>query len=185
MKIAVFYRNSYFRTAKFIIMYKIKFIAFIALIFISANIMAQGKLLLIGGGSEKDTEKSWNRSAYKWAVDQSKNKKVAIIAYGSATDWLPDYFVNHCGANSATNFNISTLEVSNSQSAYDNLMAHDVIFIKGGDQFNYYQAYKGTKTQQAIEDKYQDGGVICGHICRIGHTFRDNFYRTKRDGIQR
>jgi cyanophycinase len=143
-------------------MHKITSITLFFLFFLTANGIAQGKLLIIGGGSEKETEKSWNRNAYKWAVDQSKNKRVAIIAYGTATDWLPNYFLNQCGASTATNFNISTNEVANAQSTYDNLMAHDVIFIKGGDQYNYYSAYKGTKTQQAIEDKYNSGGVICG-----------------------
>lgn len=118
--------------------------------------------MLIGGGSEKDTENSWNHQAYKWAVDQSANKKVAIIAFGTADDWLPNYFKNSCGATDAINFNISNSTTANLQSTYDDLMACDVIFLKGGDQYNYYSTYRGTKTQQAIEDKFTEGGVICG-----------------------
>jgi hypothetical protein len=41
-------------------------------------------------------------------------------------------------------------------------MNYDVIFLKGGDQYNYYQTWKATLTQQALEEKYQQGGVLCG-----------------------
>lgn len=133
-----------------------------AILLFTGNIFSQGKLLIIGGGSEKDTENSWNHQAYKWAVDNSANKKVAIIAFGTASSWMPDYFVNHCGAASAVNFNISDAATADAQSTYDQLITYDVIFLKGGDQFNYYSTYKNTKTQQAIEEKFAEGGVICG-----------------------
>ncbi|MCB2196374.1 MAG: Type 1 glutamine amidotransferase-like domain-containing protein [Bacteroidetes bacterium] len=132
------------------------------IVLISLSSFAQGNLLIIGGGSEKSSENSWNHAAYKWAVDQSENKKVAIIAFGTADNWLPDYFVNQCGAAEATNFNISNSTTADAQTTYDDLMACDVIFLKGGDQYNYYSTYKGTKTEQAIEDKFSEGGVICG-----------------------
>lgn len=138
------------------------FLKLVFLLFLSVKIYSQGKFVLIGGGSEKDTENSWNHQAYKWAVDQSANKKVAIIAFGTADDWLPNYFKNSCGATDAINFNISNSTTANLQSTYDDLMACDVIFLKGGDQYNYYSTYRGTKTQQAIEDKFTEGGVICG-----------------------
>lgn len=137
------------------------FLFAVSLVMVGAK-AGPGKLLLIGGGSEKDTENSWNHAAYKWAVDNSANKKVAIIAYGSATSWLPDYFMNECGATLATNFDISSTATADAQVTYDDLMTYDVIFLKGGDQYNYYSTYRGTKTQQAIIDKYNAGGVICG-----------------------
>jgi len=121
-----------------------------------------GKLLLIGGGSEKNTVNSWNKAAYTWAINKSENKKVAIISFGAADNWIPDYFKNSCGAQSAENFDISSIETADSQITYDALIACDVIFLKGGDQFNYYSTYKNTKTQQAIQDVYNRGGVICG-----------------------
>ncbi len=121
-----------------------------------------GSLLLIGGGSEKDTPNSWNQAAYSWAVSQSENKRVAIIAYGAADNWLPDCFINSCGASVATNFDISSATTANAQTTYDELITYDVIFLKGGDQFNYYNTYKDTKTAQAIAEVYQAGGVVCG-----------------------
>jgi len=149
-------------THKFYFMKKI-YSLLIFIIFINYYCFSQnGKLLLIGGGSEKETNNSWNSKAYKWAIDKSANKKVAIIAFGTSTSWLPDYFVAKCGAASAVNFDISTNEIANSQSTYDALMTYDVLFLKGGDQYNYYNIYKNTKTHQALADKFNSGGVICG-----------------------
>ena len=129
---------------------------------ISCNVFSQGKLLLIGGGSEKSTNTSWNAAAYKWAVDKSANKRVAIIAYGTADNWMIDYFKTNCGAVYAANFNINSEDIANSQLTYDSLITYDVIYYKGGDQYNYYSTYKNTKVQQATTEVYNRGGVICG-----------------------
>lgn len=134
----------------------------IILSFINISQAQTGKLLVIGGGSEKDTDNSWNSKAYKWAVNKSANKRIAIIAYGAADNWLPQYFQNKCGALYAKNFDISSREIADAQSTYDSVMQYDVIFLKGGDQYDYYSTYKNTKLQQALIQKFNQGGVICG-----------------------
>ena len=132
------------------------------LMFFPVLLIAQGSLLIIGGGSESDDEGGWSTEPYSWAVEQSTNKRVAIVSYSNATDWMRNYFINHCGASAAKDFKINSQNIANSQSTYDSLMSYDVIFLKGGDQWNYYTTYKNTFTQQAIQDKYDQGGVICG-----------------------
>lgn len=121
-----------------------------------------GSLLLIGGGSEKDLETSWSTDAYTWAVNQSTNKKVAVISFSDSDDWLTSYFVNTCGATEAQNFLINSNDIADNQTTYDDLITYDVVFLKGGDQYNYYSTYKNTKTQEAIEYIFENGGVICG-----------------------
>ena len=131
---------------------------------ISAALSAQsGKLVLVGGGSESDATYSWSNKPYQWAIDESSNKKVAIISYeqGSTSDWLPDYFES-LGATDAANFEIYSSALADAQDTYDDLMAYDVFFFKGGDQYEYYDLYKDSKASQAIEDKFADGGVIMG-----------------------
>ena len=122
-----------------------------------------GKLLLIGGGTERSGMDGWNGEAFKWAVDQSENKKVAFITYSnsSATDWLPDHFVSDWGAEEGQNI-VITGDNADDQVIYDSLMNYDVIYFKGGDQSQYYTLYNDTKTEQAIVDKFSEGGVICG-----------------------
>lgn len=126
------------------------------------QISAQGYLVLIGGGSENDDVQGWNRPPYQWALDRSNNKRVALISFNNETNWLPDYFINQLGALEARNIRINTIALADAQSTYDTLMSYDVLFLKGGDQNNYYSTYKGTKTAQALQDKFNQGGVICG-----------------------
>ncbi len=141
----------------------IRFCILFCILFLSCTqILSQGKLLLIGGGGEKDSENSWNQAAYKWAVDQSENKKVAFISYYEESDWLPNYFINQCGAVFAKNFKIDDLSLADQQATYDSLIKYDVIFLKGGDQSNYYNTYKNTKTQDAIQFVFDNGGIVCG-----------------------
>lgn len=125
----------------------------------SFAVQAQGKLLLVGGGSEK--ENGWSDAPYRWAVNQSVNKKVAIVSYQTQDDWLKNYFLS-LGATTATNYTISTRSQAELASTYTDLMSCDVIFLKGGDQNQYYTLYKDTKVAEAIEDKFAAGGVIGG-----------------------
>lgn len=123
-----------------------------------------GNLLLIGGGTEYSGSESWNGEAFQWAVKKSANKKVALISYKASSDpeWLPEHFVSDWGAASARNFVIDSRIEADKQATYDSLMKYDVLYIKGGDQYNYYSTYNNTKTEEAIRDKYEDGQVICG-----------------------
>jgi len=122
-------------------------------------VSAQGKLVLVGGGGEDQND--WSDEPYGWAVDQSQNKKVAVISYGDADNWIPDYF-KWLGAVDAVNIKLDSRAIADQQATYDLLMQYDVFFFKGGDQSFYYQYFKGTKTEQAIVDKFNAGGVISG-----------------------
>jgi len=134
----------------------------LSLLLISNLLFGQGKLLIIGGGSESDASGGWSTEPYSWAVNQSINKRVAVVYYGNSSNWIPDYFMDDCGATYAKNFKIGNSSTANSQSTYDSLMTYDVIFFKGGDQWSYYNIYRNTKTSLAIQDKFNEGGVICG-----------------------
>jgi len=120
---------------------------------------SQGKFMLVGGGSE--TDGGWSDAPYQWAVQQSANKRVAIISTAAGTTWLPNYFVK-LGATSAKNFLLASVALADAQPTYDSLMAYDVLFFKGGDQSEYYTYYKGTKTEDAIRNKFLAGGVLAG-----------------------
>jgi len=124
---------------------------------------AQGKIVLVGGGSESDASYSWSNAPYQWAVNESANKKVAIISYdhSGSDNWLPNYFES-LGATDAQNVEIATRADAQLQATYDDLMSYDVFFFKGGDQSEYYELYKDTKVTDAIRDKYDEGGVMAG-----------------------
>lgn len=143
-------------------MKKLGLLFILVLIFMQAYSMP-GRLLLIGGGTERSGMDGWNGQAFKWAVDQSGNKKVAFITYSAdnATSWLPDHFLSDWGAVATKNFVINASN-ADAQATYDSLMNYDVIYFKGGDQAEYYSLYNNTLTEQAVLDKFNEGGVICG-----------------------
>jgi len=130
------------------------------LLFITCAIHAYsqpGKLLLVGGGSEKNGAASWSTPAYRWA---GEGKRVAII--GVSTGSLAPYFTQQCGAAYAKEFAVATRDSANSQVLYDTLMTYGVIFFRGGDQYDYYSLYRNTKLQEAVNFLYTNGGTICG-----------------------
>jgi cyanophycinase len=116
-----------------------------------------GKMLLVGGGSEKNGANGWNVPAYRWAVE---GKRVAII--GTSTGSLAPYLKQYCGASFAKEFAVATRDSADSQVLFDTLQTYQVIFFRGGDQYDYYQKYKNTRLQQAAEQLYESGGTLAG-----------------------
>lgn len=130
-----------------------------AIFFIPISSNAQGKLLLLGGGSE--TTNGWSDSAFLWALSQVNSKKVVVISYDAPTSYIKDRFKT-LGAAYTRNFQINSVSTANLQSTYDTLISYDIIFLKGGDQKNYYLTYKNTKTLEALQWVYNNGGLLAG-----------------------
>ena len=136
----------------------------VLLLFFAFNCFSfPGYILLIGGGSEHSTPGSWNEHAYKWAVNNADNKKVAIIHYeDDGNGWYESYFVRKCGATYANSIVFDSKAEANTKAAYDTLVQYDMVFLRGGNQEQYYTTFNNTKIQEAIEDIYSGGGVIAG-----------------------
>ena len=130
-------------------------------LFLVNQAFTQGNIMLVGGGAEADG--GWSDTPYKWCIQQSKTKRVAIIAAtaAGATPFIPDYF-KKLGAKEAKNFVIDSKTIADDKVTYDSLKTYDCIFIKGGDQALYYTYYKDTKTQKALQEIFDGGGVLSG-----------------------
>lgn len=120
-----------------------------------------GKLLLVGGGTERDTPNSWSTPAFQWAINQSTNKKALIVHYETTSTFYPTYMTGKCGAVASKNLVINAAN-ADLQTTYDTIMNYDFVFFRGGDQSQYYNFYKNTKTALAIQAKFDAGGVIGG-----------------------
>ncbi|MBZ0201128.1 MAG: Type 1 glutamine amidotransferase-like domain-containing protein, partial [Ignavibacteriaceae bacterium] len=131
---------------------------FITLLYLG-SLNAQGFICAVGGGSEDYG--SWSDDPYGWIVDKGDSGRVVILYYGDATNWLPNYFVS-LGASNAYNKKISTREDADLQATYDELITAKIIFLKGGDQWQYVKLWKGTKTEDAIRYVFENGGVVAG-----------------------
>lgn len=137
-----------------------KYLLIVFLAFSGINSFAQGFLMLAGGAGE--VAGGWSDAPYRWVVEHATNKRIAVVSYdAAATDWIPNYFKGF-GAIAAKNIVISSRTAADLQSIYDTLITYDGVFIKGGDQAKYYQYYKGTKTQEALQYIYDKGGVLSG-----------------------
>ncbi|TAG53564.1 MAG: T9SS C-terminal target domain-containing protein [Cytophagales bacterium] len=136
-------------------------IIFIYIFSVTKIFAISGKLLLVGGGTERDTPNSWSTPAFQWAINQSTNKKALILHYETTSTFYPTYMTGQCGALESKNLVINASN-ANLQATYDDIMNYDFIFFRGGDQSIYYSTYRNTKTAQAINDKFNAGGVIGG-----------------------
>ncbi|MFP4023246.1 MAG: T9SS type A sorting domain-containing protein [Thiohalospira sp.] len=146
-------------------MKRVSLFSLILLCFFSLKILQaqNGKILIIGGGSENITSTtSWNYEAFNWAVDQSSNKKVAILHYSTTTSSsFEDYFIDYCDASEVKSFVVNSSGANNT-SLINEILEYDVFYLRGGDQWYYYSYWKGTLMEDAIHNKYNNGGVICG-----------------------
>jgi len=132
---------------------------FISSLLLASFLNAQGYICAVGGGPEDNG--GWSDEPYDWMVEKGDSGKVIILSYGDATSWLPNYFVS-LGASSSYNKKISSRASADLQSTYDELITAKVIFLRGGDQWQYVNLWKGTKTEDAISYVFENGGVIAG-----------------------
>ncbi|MBB3699470.1 Type 1 glutamine amidotransferase-like domain-containing protein [Flammeovirga yaeyamensis] len=126
----------------------------------SSCLFAQNSpLLLVGGGSEENG--GWSDEPYQWFVDQSMNKKIAIISYAEVeSDWLSNYFIS-LGAEEAKDFKIDRTGAEDTQLIAE-LEAYDGFFFKGGDQNRYYNFYNNTAFKSLLLEKIDKGAVLGG-----------------------
>jgi len=127
--------------------------------FFSLNALAQGSLLLAGGGAE-DTD-DWSDAPYRWAIEQAENKRVAVISFEETDFWLQNYFLS-LGATDARTYNLRNRAIADAPATFDTLTSFDMVFIRGGNQANYYETYIDTQTQEALQTIWNRGGVLGG-----------------------
>lgn len=134
---------------------------FLLLFLISIQITtgAQGYICAVGGGGENNND--WSDAPYSWIVQKSGYGKVIVLSVNDETSWIPNYFVSK-GASHSSNLKINSRTLANSQAIYDSIFSASAVFIKGGDQYDYINYWKGTLTEDAIRAVWQRGGVVAG-----------------------
>lgn len=116
-------------------------------------------LILMGGGSDVDA--SFSQRAFPVA-----NGGDVVIIRTSGSDGYNDYlYTLVSGAtkpDSVETLLLDTVDKANSDYADWVLRNAELIFIAGGDQSTYVNAWKGTRTEDAIHAAYARGAVIGG-----------------------
>ncbi|GAB4185277.1 MAG: hypothetical protein Kow00108_22760 [Calditrichia bacterium] len=132
-------------------------------------------LVLAGGGAEGDIgdQSSWSYQAYKqlWNAGDINGDGVVSVAILSTTlptdrNWLPDYF-NWIGSTMGYNTNAFNVKVdsrtkANSSSTIGSVLSADAIFLRGGDQGEYYDLWNNTLLEDYIREVVTNGGGIGG-----------------------
>jgi cyanophycinase len=129
-------------------------------LFLSPSILAaQGSLLLVGGGSEDNND--WSDGPYRWFVTHAPNRKILVLHYEDTTSFFSGYFpwLSPC---SVANRAITSTSAANDSATYRFILGFDGIFLRGGDQWQYVDLWRGTLTAQALREVFARGGVIGG-----------------------
>lgn len=139
-------------------------IVFVLNVLISVLLFGQneypGSIMIAGGGTENYND--WSDTPYGWVVEHAGNGRIAVITYDEdPSSWMPEYF-EWLGAEEAVNFSVSSRSEADEEALYEDLITFDGVFFKGGDQSRYYEYYKDTRLQDAMEEIYNGGGVLSG-----------------------
>ncbi len=124
------------------------------------NLLAQGSLLLVGGGGED--YRDWSDEPYRWFVQQADSGKIINIDVDAVSDWYPQYFKSFGADPTSEAFRISNKTVANDSATYFKLISASGIFIEGGDQWEYVDTWQGTLVEDAIHYVFDHGGAIGG-----------------------
>jgi cyanophycinase len=120
--------------------------------------LAGGYLCAEGGGNGRNGV--WATSVFAWMVANSQCGDVLVLGVSEPDTRIENVFLEH-GAASVTHLSVREGEADREE-VYEAITAADIIWIRGGAQSNYVRWWKGTRTEQAIRDVYDRGGVVGG-----------------------
>jgi beta-aspartyl-peptidase (threonine type) len=119
----------------------------------------KGGVALIGGGGNVD-------GAFKWMIDRSGGGDVVVIR--ASGDYLYNEDISKLGkVNSVETLLINSREAANDEKTAATIRNAEMLFITGGDQSNYMNFWRNTKTSEAInyllnKKKVPVGGTSAG-----------------------
>lgn len=128
------------------------------LLFYYTNAQSQGYLMMAGGGSEANSSTSWSQQAYTWFVEKANGAPIIVLSQSDTSPWIPNYFLS-LGATEVHNMRISA---DSPQEIVNRLQTAGGVFLKGGNQQNYIDAWRGTDVEEALMQVFMNGGVIGG-----------------------
>lgn len=142
-----------------------------------AAVTPQFGIVLAGGGTDND-------DAMRWMLQRANGGDVVVIR-ATGSDGYNDYFFSELGisVNSVETILIPSQTAANDSYVAQQIRNAEVLFIAGGDQYNYYQFWKDTKVEDAINylintKQATVGGTSAG-MAILGKTY----YTPNNDGV--
>ena len=108
----------------------------------NVNTTVKPCMVLLGGGRDVD-------EAFKWMIDRSGGGDVVILR-ASGKDGYNDYINGLGKLNSVETLKIDSRELADNDTVAYIIRNAEMLFISGGDQSNYMNFWRGTKTMDAI-----------------------------------
>jgi cyanophycinase-like exopeptidase len=115
----------------------------------------QGSLLLMGGGTDVD-------AAFSLRVGPQIKGGNIVVLRTTGTNAYNSYLQGLTNAASVETILVDTVTKANSAYVEWAIKAAEAVFIAGGDQSAYLNAWQGTKVQTALQFVYSKGGVVGG-----------------------
>ncbi|RPD40873.1 cyanophycinase [Chitinophaga barathri] len=119
----------------------------------------RGGVALVGGGGDVP-------GAFRWMIDRSGGGNVVVIR--ASSNYLYNNTIDSLGkVSSVETLLIDSRELANNPEVARVIRNAEMLFISGGDQSNYMNFWRGTKTAEAInyllnEKKVPVGGTSAG-----------------------
>lgn len=126
---------------------------------LAAPALSQGYVCAEGGGNAGNG--NWAPTVFGWMVAKAGPAPDAIVIGISGGDANAQAAFLAAGAATATPFAVNSGN-ANLQSTYDTIAAADIVWMRGGDQWQYVSQWGGTRAEQAIRDVWQRGDVVGG-----------------------
>lgn len=116
----------------------------------------QAGLLLAGGSTDDD-------NGMKWFLNRGGGGDVLVIR-ASGSDGYNEYLYEELGVNVNS---VETIVFNNPNAAYDayvlqQIAGAELLFIAGGDQYDYYQYWKDNPIEDAINDLINEKKITVG-----------------------
>jgi cyanophycinase len=115
---------------------------------------AVGGAILMGGGADVD-------EAYRWAAQRVGGDVVVLRASGA--DGYQDYLYREIGGfDSVETLRVDTRALADDAWVADRVRRAELVYMAGGDQGRYVDAWTGTRLAAAVEQARQSGAILGG-----------------------
>ncbi len=132
------------------------------------NKSKRGYICIIGGGRGYNEEKTgindWTADVFKWIVEKSGFGKIVILDRfdDEIVDLYLKIFKELGGSDQSCKVCAADPEQANNPVLYENLRTANAVYIIGGDQWRHLINWRGTLIEKALNEIYDNGGVISG-----------------------
>ena len=130
----------------------------IASLVLASPLAAQGYVCAEGGGSP--TSYGWGAAVFGWMLEHAPGGDVMILGVSGVDTKAASAFTD-LGATSVSQLAVTSSNADDAGVAAQ-VEAADIVWLRGGDQWEYVQGWKDTATEDAIRAVFTRGGVIGG-----------------------